>query len=290
MSALALATQAAPQPAPPCENFRIGRYESSPWGFSTNSWWVEGPDGVVVIDTQFLPSATAELVASAEAYTGKRVVLAFVLHPNPDKFNGTAFLTQHGVRVVTSQQVAAAIPAVDALRRRWFYDRYQPDYPATLVVPESLGDKTTTIAAAGLVFTVHILGPSASAAHIAVQIGDHLFVGDMLANRHHAWLELAQVDAWLAALELLKTLPARYLYPGRGYAAGPALIDAQARYLEDFRAVVRAREPSGELSEETAEAIGKAMEERYPDYGNTFFLRLGASALWKKYANEGMAP
>jgi len=41
---------------------RVGRYVSSKWGFSTVSYWIEGPEGVVVIDTQFLPSAAAELV------------------------------------------------------------------------------------------------------------------------------------------------------------------------------------------------------------------------------------
>src|SRR3954454_20682508 len=68
---------------------RVGTYVSSPWGFSTSSYWIEGPTGLVVIDTQFLPSAAEEMLAWAEQTTGKKVVLAIVLHPNPDKFNGT---------------------------------------------------------------------------------------------------------------------------------------------------------------------------------------------------------
>src|SRR5579884_751926 len=71
---------------------RVGRYVSSNWGFSTNSYWIEGPEGLVVVDTQFLPSAAAEMVSWAEQATGKKVVLAVVLHPNPDKFNGTEVL------------------------------------------------------------------------------------------------------------------------------------------------------------------------------------------------------
>src|SRR5438309_652995 len=61
---------------------RVGTYVSSVKGFVTSSYWIEGPDGLVVIDTQFLTSAATELLDWAERATGKKVVLAVVLHPN----------------------------------------------------------------------------------------------------------------------------------------------------------------------------------------------------------------
>src|SRR5688572_3365013 len=84
---------------------RVGTYVSSGWGFHTSSYWIEGPDGLIIIDTQFLPSAAEELINWAEAATGKKVKLAIALHANPDKFNGTAVMQKRGIRVVTSQQV-----------------------------------------------------------------------------------------------------------------------------------------------------------------------------------------
>lgn len=44
--------------------------------------------------------------------TGKPVAVAIVLHPNPDKFNGTATLQSKGVKVFSSAQVIEHIPAV----------------------------------------------------------------------------------------------------------------------------------------------------------------------------------
>ncbi len=105
---------------------RVGTYVSKPWGFSTSSYWIEGPDGLVLIDTQFLPSAAIEAVTWAEQVTGKKVVTAIVLHPNPDKYNGTAVLQARGIEVLTSAQVAAAIPSVHEGRKRSFYARYKP--------------------------------------------------------------------------------------------------------------------------------------------------------------------
>jgi hypothetical protein len=58
---------------------KVGHYTSSAWGFSTNSFWLEGPTGVVLVDTQFLPSATEELLQVAERYTGKKVLRAELL-------------------------------------------------------------------------------------------------------------------------------------------------------------------------------------------------------------------
>jgi len=49
---------------------RVGTYTSTPWGFDTASYWIEGTDGLVLVDTQFLLSATEEFVNLAERTTG----------------------------------------------------------------------------------------------------------------------------------------------------------------------------------------------------------------------------
>ena len=118
---------------------RILTYVSSERGFVTSSYILEGPGGLVVIDTQFLLSAAEEMIAWAEATTGKKVVLGLVLHPNPDKFNGAAVLNRRKIPVLTSAEVLAKLPAVHELRKSWFYEDFKPDYPADLPAVESFG-------------------------------------------------------------------------------------------------------------------------------------------------------
>src|ERR1700676_1800996 len=84
---------------------RVGTYVSSWLGFRTSSYWIEGPTGLIVIDTQFLPSAAEQMVDLAEKVTGKKAELAIILHSNPDKFNGTSVFQKRGIKVVTSAQV-----------------------------------------------------------------------------------------------------------------------------------------------------------------------------------------
>ncbi|NUN12973.1 MAG: MBL fold metallo-hydrolase [Myxococcales bacterium] len=283
MMAIALQACAAQTPA-----VHVGRYESIPWGFSTNTWWVEGPTGVVLMDTQFLPSAAVDAVEVAEAYTGKKVVLAFVLHANPDKFNGVGVLAERGIRVVTSEQVRNRIPEVDALRRTWFYDRYKPDYPEKLVLPESLGDQSTTINAAGLSFRVVVTGPSVSRDHIVVQVGDHVFAGDILANKHHAWLELGLVPEWLRTLDEIGHMNPRHLYPGRGHAQGPQLLETQRAYLHDFENAVRRAQGQQPWSDEVKKQIVTEIETKYPGYGNPFFINRGVKSVWDRGELDGV--
>lgn len=145
----------------------MGEFISIPYAFTTSSYWIEGPTGLIVIGTQFLPSSAEALIEAAESKTGKPVKLAFVLHPNPDKFNGVATFQAHGAKVVTSDQVLALIPAVHAQRRAKFYEGHKPDYPYETPTPESFGAETTQVSAGGVTVTAHVLGgPGCSEAHV----------------------------------------------------------------------------------------------------------------------------
>jgi len=250
---------------------QVGTYESKPEGFSTRSYWIEGPTGLVLIDTQFLLSAAQEAVDWAERTTGKKVVLAVVLHPNPDKFNGTGALRTRGIRVITSAQVASLIPSVHADRYRSFFKRFQPDYPAEYTLPEVFGDRSTEIEAAGLKLKLHVLGAGASAAHVVVEWNKHVFTGDLVAHLGHAWLELGLVNEWLARLNDIWAMEPEHVHPGRGPSGSDELLERQEAYLRRALALMRkhAREPKA------VEKVRALLENEYIGYSNPFFLTVG---------------
>lgn len=263
---------------------RVGAFVSSPWGFSTSSYWIEGPTGLILVDAQFLPSAAERFVQTAERVTGKRAELAVVLHANPDKYNGTGVLQRRGVRVVSARQVVERIPAIDEERRRFFAERYSPDYPASLALPESFGDATRTLRAGGVEVTAHVLGAGCSNAHVVVEFDGHLFPGDLVANRNHSWLKEADVDAWLARLDDMRRMGPRLVHPGRGPAGAPTLLDDEARYLRLVQRLVREAHPTRPEDEAACDAIRARVEAEYPGYGFGVFLRLGVPAEWRRQA------
>ncbi|MGH1344055.1 MAG: MBL fold metallo-hydrolase [Nannocystales bacterium] len=256
----------------------VGRYESTPWSFSTASYWVEGDEGVVVFDTQFLASEAESVLDAAEAVTGKPVVAAVVLHPNPDKFNGTSTFQARGVEVLTSTQVRAAIPAVHAQRLRAFGDRYAPDFPRIPAAPDAFGDTTTTLRRAGLELTLHVLGAGCGAHHVVVQWNNHAFVGDLVANGAHSWMELGMLDRWQARLGELEAMGIDFVHPGRGPSGGRGLVAEQSAYLREAAARADAVANAG-LGAAAAKTLEEQIIAAYPNHRFRAFVGIAAPEL-----------
>ncbi len=273
---------------------RVGTYVSSPRGFSTSSYWIEGPTGLVLIDTQFLLSEAERMIDWAETTTGKRAVLAIVLHANPDKFNGTSVMQRRGIDVITSQQVVDLIPSVHTLRHGWFYERFAPDYPDQAPQPRAFGDATTEIEAAGLRIKLHVMGPACSEAHVVAEFDHHVFVGDLVANGSHSWLEIGKTDQWLQRLDEIAALEPRFVHPGRGASGGPELIARERGYLERVIEIVRASSPhldaNGEPPRDAIQQLTGEVLAAYPGYTFEVFLRLGVPAEYRRQAGAAAPP
>lgn len=267
----------------------VGTFTSIPWGFDTNSFWLEGPEGVIVIDTQFLPSEAEHLIEVVERETHKKITSAFVLHPNPDKFNGADVFRAHGVKVITSSAVHEQIPAVAEKRRAAFYERYKPDYPErdpTIddVLPV-VGDGTSPMKLrdAGIEFEVHTLGRGCSEAHLVITWNGHLFPGDLVANGTHAWLELGYVREWLQRIADMEGMKPTRIHPGRGASGGPELLSAQKKYLQRVLQLVDDARPTMPPPTGAIDGIKTKLVSEYPDLEYDVFLR-GLAATWKNEA------
>jgi glyoxylase-like metal-dependent hydrolase (beta-lactamase superfamily II) len=272
--------------------FKVGQFTSARRAYSTHSYWIEGPEGLVLVDTQFLPSDAVRFVDEAERQTSKKAKLAVVLHPNPDKFNGTATLQARGIQVVTSAQVLALIPSVHQIRLGWFYDEFKPDYPKDAPKPSAFGNATTVLQAAGLPLTLHVLGgPGCSGAHVVLQVGQGsqatIFVGDLLASRGHAWLELALFDEWLKRLNELDAMKPQQVYVGRGPSGGAEIIAANRAYLQKVHALVQAEKPTGELGFFKRRTLKNAITSAFPGYDWEAFVHESLPEIWRKLATPG---
>jgi glyoxylase-like metal-dependent hydrolase (beta-lactamase superfamily II) len=263
---------------------RVGQYVSNGWTFATSSFWISGPDGLVLVDTQFLPSLGLEAAALAEQATGQAVNTAIVLHANPDKFNGTTALQGRGVEVLTSQQVLDAMPEIHKKRVDAFYERYKPDYPLEMPRPTVFGAATTKLQAAGLELTAHVLGPGCSEAHVILQFEDQVFVGDLVASGAHSWLEIGKTDAWIERIKEIEAMRPRFVHPGRGPSGGPELLAAQRAYLEEVIALVAAEKPTGAPDRAALGRVRAQLEQRHPKHRFAVFLELGLPAEWARQA------
>lgn len=264
---------------------RVGEYVSGQWSFKTASYWIEGPEGLILIDTQLVPTALRKEIRFAQNKTGKKVKLAIVLHPNPDRFNGTAWVKDLGVPVVTSEQVLALIPET---HERWwpvFYKKYAIAlYPRTLTLPDSFGGSTTELSAGGVTVKAHVLGAGCSPAHVVVEWEGHLFAGDLVAQGSHSWFDNGDTEAWLQRLDELSALKPKWVHPGHGRPGGPELIEQQREYLHAVVDAVAAEHPQGAYTQEAFKRITDTVVRRYPDRDHPHFLRLLIGAEWARQA------
>ncbi|MDH5484830.1 MAG: hydrolase [Gammaproteobacteria bacterium] len=268
-------------------DYVIGQYTAPETAYSSNSFWIEGPEGIVLIDTQFLPSQALQAVDIAESYTGKKVVLAIVLHASVERFNGVQALQAKGIKVVSARQVVDGI--AEAHNKTWpiFYQRLKPDYPDSLVLPEVAWEKTTVFSAAGLDLKAYVIRQALGPAHVLIELDDHLFTGALVTHQSHAWPGGDTVQ-WLERLdEISDNIRAKVIHPGRGYSMNATkLLTQQKNYLQALQSAVARFYTGGEITAADTTAIQAEMTRQFPAYGFEKFLRYTIPAEWKRLRQD----
>jgi glyoxylase-like metal-dependent hydrolase (beta-lactamase superfamily II) len=146
--------------------------------------------------------------------------------------------------------------------------------------------------AAGTKIRLNVIGSGCGQAHVVVEWdgddGKHVFVGDLVGNHTHAWLELGLTDEWLARLAEIRALKPRYVHPGRGEVGGTELLDRQEKYIRDVVRLVAAEKPAMPIPQDAIGRVKSKLLALYPNHGFTVFLDLGLPAVWEKQATSGL--
>jgi len=226
-----------------------------------NSVIVTSADEALLIDTQFLESDAAKLVAAVQA-TGKRLTTILITHAHPDHYFGLNVVrrTFPDARVFARAAVRRVIATEFLAKRVHWQELYAGDIPLTMTPPEELVGDTLTFADQPV--RIVDLGVSESIDGTAFYFpDDRVFVaGDAVYSKFHAYQSDANdQDAWIATLEAARKVgPIDVVFPGHGPAGGPELFDALVKYLRDYQAVAR---PGVRIAD-----IAREMARRYPDY------------------------
>jgi len=262
----------------------IGWYTAAEQGQSARSYWLSGPQGVVILGTQLLASEAEAMLREAQSRTGRKALMAVVLAPTPAQFNGTAVLQKHGVKVYTSQQVAAAIPAARAQAQARLIAQFGRDYPAAEPKPASFGDTGRQMLIGGVQFQLRTLGPGTAVAHVVVECDGGLFAGDLISGPVHPVLSGGSLDAWFKRLQELRTVRPRRIYPAYGEPGGMALISNQMIYIKQLMDFVAAENPHMAVAPEAAARVKQKMLEVYPSYASPENLDALVAAEWRRQA------
>jgi cyclase len=263
-------------------------------------------DGVVVVDTPQLPTRAVAMRRQAESHGPIRYLINTEHHVDHIFgnywFKGAGqvinhkglydnFMTVHPL-LDPFAYAAEAIPTDDPEGEALFPDRdeyYEDPNKGSIVFTGDLSLKVGR-------HTFHLIHtPGHTPGQLAVYVPEERVVltGDTVFSQCQTWLMTSDVDEWVDALEVIRSLDVDHVVPGHGPVTTLAYIDVQRAMLLEWRHAVAAAVAAGWSREETIARVRFA--DRYPvDVGQEYMMEYiqthNAGSLWDTLTARGRAP
>lgn len=224
-------------------------------GRVVNTGFIVGRRGVVVIDSGANLRQGKAILAAIRQVTRRPVILLIDTHPHPQNVLGNAAFARRRIPILATAMTA------EKMNER---------------CPRCLEHLTASVGAEAMAGSEIVLPQQRITAETTVDLGDRrvrviptgwghsegdlvvldepsgvLFTADLVYAGQIPHLSEARIEGWLKALDLLLTLPARQVVPGRGPLGTPQAIEDFRRYLATLYACVVADYRAGRTLDET---------------------------------------
>jgi glyoxylase-like metal-dependent hydrolase (beta-lactamase superfamily II) len=298
---------------------KLGVFTSDANGFDTHTFYYDDGHEVTLIDTQFVPALTLRMVEQVKNETSSPITRVIVTHPNPDKFNGLAYLHTLGVESISSRAAAEAMPGVHAYKKYYFVNIAKmftdETYPKFENIKTTFTGQTQIRLKSGETLSlIELKNPGVTSKQVVLRIdktGD-LLVGDLVHHKAHAWLEgaimngrpHADLSKWAAAVDELPALakgkPDAKVYGGRGeFVSVAQAVKAQRAYLNKANALVddyiatlgkrKAELTDPGMSKTYHEELERRFAQAFPDYALSYMIKHSVYGLIGTKLNQSAA-
>ena len=221
-------------------------------------------DGIVMIDSPHKPSDAIRLKADIEGRGRLRYILN--TEPHGDHWTGNAYfdvpvVAHEGVRTrILATDMAAHIARIASFgpEEPKLLEGYRPNAPVITFQSEMklhVGNHTFRM--------VHMPGHTAFQAAVIVEEEGVVFTSDNIFCQVHTWLQEADPDLWLRALESLRGLREDTFVPGHGPVCDKRYLNEQGGFIREWVDYVRGGVGRG-MTREQCVANLTAMTDRYP--------------------------
>ncbi len=269
------------------ENPRIHMLTSQPRSFLTNAYLIETDNALVAVDTFMIVSDAAALLELI-VEIGKPLIAIIITHGHPDHYNGNSLLLAQfaGIAVISTQGITECIrDSVDAKAVKW-QPFFGDDWPTEKVLPNEFVTDGSVLSLDGLSYQFRDLGAAESSSDLYFTIGENraaVFVGDVVFNQMHGFMNDGHSGQWLTVLDQLaqELADVDQLFTGHGEPGQPAaLIALQIDYVKAYRSeVAKQAQGATTLTPEQKTLVETAMSQQFPEYQLTGFIQAGADSV-----------
>ena len=230
----------------------------------SNHGVVTTTDGIVLIDGPHKPSDTLRLKADIE----RRGPLRYILNTEPhgDHWTSNAYfdapvVAHEGVRariLATNMDEHVARVATFGPDEPRLLEGYRANAPVITFKDEMrlhVGDTTFRM--------ISMPGHTPYQAAIVVEEEGVVFTSDNIFCKVHTWLQEADPELWLGALDSLRALGLETLVPGHGPVCDTRYLDEQGAFIREWVDYVRRAVDRGLSKDEAVKSL-TAMTDRYP--------------------------
>jgi glyoxylase-like metal-dependent hydrolase (beta-lactamase superfamily II) len=232
---------------------------------------VEGPDGVLVVDTAMGPRNGERVLAELRAITDQPRVLVTLTHFHPEHGFGAQVLRREGTLLYNAAQAQEL-----ADKGAEYVDMFRGFGPhvaeqlegVELVAPDVVYPERATVdLGGGMTADLVAHGPAHTRGDQVVFLPRPrvLFAGDLVENRFQPIVPDDDVrpHRWIAVLEELERLAPAVVVPGHGEPGTAELVAAARDYLVDVRDRVAAALRDGAAAADLPGALEPEISARY---------------------------
>ena len=234
----------------------------------SNSGFVIGDDGVVVIDTFQDAAAAKQLLAEIQKLTKLPVKFVINTHYHLDHVTGNAVFAQAGAVVIAHKNVRPWIhtenlkffgAGIKPEQKAWIEGLYAPNLVYDSSVELFLGPRRILVR--------YFLGHTGGDSVVSVPDANVYFCGDLFWNKSLPNLIDASTEKWIASdLRMAAEAPKATFVPGHGDVGTAAEVSAMAAYITDLRAALSQPVKDGLKDDALVSAVLPELKQKYGDW------------------------